>query len=294
MSHFNAWWHERCAIEVKAVDFDVPDGRGGMERIGGWLIRAEGSTGPQPLLTDLHGGPASYAMLDYESSVYWQVLCSHGWTVLALNAVGSASYGREFCHRLAGHWGSMDLSQHLTAVRQLRRSGVCDGTLVVAGHSYGGYLASYATGNAHMFAAAVVMAPVGNIETHYGTSDGGYYSDPFYMGSAPGFDRALARGLSPVQHIENSRTPTLFLQGKEDERCPKCQSEELFVTLMRAGDTPAELVLYPGEGHSFLKSGAPSCREDATRRIVQWLERFRTARAPAAGATEDSALALQS
>jgi len=64
-----------------------------------------------------------------------------------------------------------------------------------------------------------------------------------------------------------------FLQGKEDERCPKCQSEELFVSLYNAGDTPAELVLYPNEGHSFLGEDKPACRVDAARRIVDWVTR---------------------
>ena len=91
--------------------------------------------------------------------------------------------------------------------------------------------------------------------------------------SEPAFDRSLARELSPLQYVEKARTPTLFMQGKEDERCPKCQSEELFVSLMRAGTTPAELVLYPGEDHHFLGDGTPSVREDAARRIVDWVER---------------------
>ena len=65
----------------------------------------------------MHGGPAAYALLDYDSNVFWQVLCSRGWSVLALNAVGSATYGREFCQRLAGHWGEYDLPQHLAAIR---------------------------------------------------------------------------------------------------------------------------------------------------------------------------------
>ena len=118
------------------------------------------------------------------------------------------------------------------------------------------------------------MAPVGNIETHYGTSDGGYYADPYYVASAPRFDRGVARALSPLHHIEKSPTPTLFPQGKEDERCPKCQSEELFVSLARAGDTPTELILYPGEYHGFLGTGTPSCRADAAARIVDWICRY--------------------
>ena len=73
-----------------------------------------------------------------------------------------------------------------------------------------------------------------------------------------------------MEHVEKAITPTLFMQGAEDERCPKCQSEELFVSLMCAGTTPAELVLYPGEDHHFLGDGTPSVREDAARRIVDW------------------------
>jgi dipeptidyl aminopeptidase/acylaminoacyl peptidase len=267
LSDLNPWWKERVPIDAKALAFSVPDGKGGIEEIEGWLLRGQGHAGAQPLLNDVHGGPASYALLDYETNVFWHVLCARGWTVLALNAVGSASYGREFCRRLAGHWGSLDLPQHRAAIKQLQQQGLVDGRAVVTGKSYGGYLSAYATGNTDVFSAAVVMAPVGNIETHYGTSDGGYYADPFYMASKPSFDRELARQLSPVQHIEKSATPTLFMQGKDDERCPKCQSEELFVTLARSGDTEAELVLYPGETHGFLGSGAPSCREDAAQRI---------------------------
>jgi dipeptidyl aminopeptidase/acylaminoacyl peptidase len=274
LSHLNPWWTERHPIDARAIEFCVPDGRGGTEAIEGWLLRRAGSQGAQPLFEDVHGGPASYALLDYDSNVFWQVLCSRGWSVLALNAVGSASYGREFCRRLAGSWGRIDLPQHVAAVRQLRAAGIADGRNVICGKSYGGYLSAYATGNTDEYAAAVVMAPVGNIETHYGTSDGGYYADPFYMASKPVFDRELARDLSPLTHIEKSVTPTLFMQGKDDERCPKCQSEELFVSLMRSGDTPAELVLYPGETHGFLGSGSPSCRQDAANRIQDWAERF--------------------
>lgn len=271
LSDFNPWWKDRAPVLAETWEFRVPDGRGGIETIEGWLLRAEGSQGPLPLLDDAHGGPAAYALLDFDTNVYWQALCAQGWAVLALNAVGSASYGREFCDRLAGHWGEYDLPQHLAAVRQLQEEGVCDARVAIAGKSYGGYLSSWAIGHCNLFRAAVVMAPVGNIETHYGTSDGGYYADPYYMDTEPRFDRKLAKQLSPMRYVEKASTPTLFMQGADDERCPKCQSEELFVSLMRAGDTPTELVLYPGQDHHFVGEGAPSAREDAARRIVDWI-----------------------
>lgn len=58
------------------------------------------------------------------------------------------------------------------------------------------------------------------------------------------------------------------MEGKEDEHCAKCQSEKMFVSLMRAGDTPTELVLYPGEDHSVLGEGKRSCRANASSRVV--------------------------
>jgi dipeptidyl aminopeptidase/acylaminoacyl peptidase len=276
LSDFNAWWKDRTPILAEIWEFDVPDGRGGREKIEGWLLRPEGRTGPLPLLDDVHGGPASYALLDYDTNIYWQMLCSRGWAVLALNAVGSASYGREFCERLQGHWGEYDLPQHLAALQQLRDEGVCDERVTIAGKSYGGYLSAWAIGNCEIFRAAVVMAPVGNIETHYGTSDGGYYADPFYMGSDGHFDRALAEKLSPMTYVERATTPTLFMQGADDERCPKCQSEEMFVSLMCADRTPAELVVYPASDHHFLGEGNPSVRQDAAERIVDWIARHVT------------------
>lgn len=289
ISSLNSWWAERIPVVAESRQFEVPDGLGGTETIQGWLLRKKGVEKAGPLLTDVHGGPASYALLDFDTNVYWQVLCAQGWSVLALNAVGSASFGREFCRRLSGHWGVYDFPQHMAAIDQLEEEGVCDSRIAIAGKSYGGYMTSWAVGHTDRFKAAVVMAPVGNIETHYGTSDGGYYADPYFLGSAPRFDAEKARALSPMQYIERSNTPTLFMQGKDDERCPKCQSEELFVRMSRSSDSPAELVLYPGEGHGFLGTGAPGCRADAATRIIRWLEKHVDAENPASLEKEQSA-----
>ena len=132
----------------------VPDGRGGIETIEGWLLRAGGGQGPLPLLDDAHGGPASYALLDFDTNVYWQVLCSRGWAVLALNAVGSASYGREFCQRLAGHWGEYDLPQHLAIIDALQEEGLASDRLACTGKSYGGFLGAWAIAHDTRFRAA--------------------------------------------------------------------------------------------------------------------------------------------
>ncbi|MDZ5461008.1 S9 family peptidase [Azohydromonas lata] len=283
LSELNAWWGEREPLAACMRRFEVPDGEGGTEEVDAWLISARGAKGPSPMLLDVHGGPASYADLSFQNHAFWPTLCARGWLMVVPNTVGSASYGRDFAGRLRGHWGERDLAQHLAIIETLRREGRVDERVAITGSSYGGYMAAWAIGQSDAFRAAVVCAPVTNLETHYGTSDSGYYSDPYDLCGTPRIDRHTSRRLSPMTHVDKARTPTLILQGKEDERCPKCQSEELFVSLMCATEAPCELVMYPGGDHHVLKEGQPSHRLDGVRRIVDWVTHWVEQPLPPAG-----------
>ena len=274
LTRFNAWSLERERPEVSKRSFEVPDGQGGTERIEGWLLRPRGSRGPMPLLVDVHGGPTSYVLMTYASHGYWWPLCSQGWSVLALNPAGSSSYGREFADRLNCHWGELDLPQHLAAVDALQKEGLTDSRVAIAGKSYGGYLSAWAIGHTKRFRAAIVSAPVTNLESHYGTSDSGFYADPDSMGGVPHEARERHQVLSPMKHAHKARTPTLILQGKDDQRCPIGQAEELFTTLMCQAKAQTEMVLYPGGSHHFFERGKPSHRLDAIERLVEWVNRW--------------------
>lgn len=274
LSRLNAWWHERALPRVQVRGFDVPDGEGGRERVEGWVVSPGDDRAPGPLLVDVHGGPASYALLAYGSHPYWNALVSRGWTVLALNAVGSSSYGHDFSKRLRGRWGDLDLHQHLAAADRLHADGEVDGRLAIAGKSYGGYAAAWAIAATRRFRAAVVSAPITNMETHYGTSDSGYYADPYDMVGEPMADPEQYARPSSAQLADRVRTPVLVVNGKDDQRCPVGQAEDFFVRIMRATDTPAEMVLYPGGDHHFYEDGPPSQRVDVMTRMVNWLERW--------------------
>lgn len=274
LTQFNAWWNDRVLPDVQVRRFDVPDGNGGREQVDGWLLRPPGQNGPTPILVDMHGGPASYVLLDFRSHVYWYVLLGLGWSILAVNAAGSSSYGREFSARVLGRWGECDLDQHLAAVDALRSEGLADERVGVTGKSYGGYLAAWAVCTTPAFKAAVVSAPVTSLEHHFGTSDSGYYSDAYSMGGAPWERRDLMHRLSPLERVERVRTPTLILQGDADNRCPKSQAEAFFTGIMAGTQTPARLVLYPNGDHHFFENGKTEHRIDAVQRCVDWLERW--------------------
>ena len=82
------------------------------------------------------------------------------------------------------------------------------------------------------------------------------------------------RRVSVLESLPNARTPTLLLQGENDGRCPRGQSEEVFAHLIRYTDTPVELVLYPESAHAEAESGRPSNRIDYHNRIVAWAQRW--------------------
>jgi len=273
---FNAWFEQRQRPRVSLRPFEVPDGNGGTEEVDAWvLLPAEGEghgDGPYPMLVDMHGGPHSSVLVDFSAHTYWYSLLSHGWAVVAPNAVGSTTYGREFARRLCGRWGELDLPQYEAIVRALQDEGVADDRLACAGKSYGGFLSAWAIGHSDLFRAAAVAAPVANIESHMGTSDTGYYVTPYAMDCEPTEGRRLYHQLSPIAHCHNATAATLILQGENDGRCPRGQSEELFAHLIRCTDAPVELVTYPESSHSEAESGRPSNRVDYHARVAGWLD----------------------
>jgi len=282
-TRFNDWFLARPLPRVRKRCFEVPDGNGGTERIEAWVLLPakdgdQGPDGPYPLLVDMHGGPHSMVLTDYTAHTYWYLLLSKGWAIVAPNAVGSTSYGKAFAERLIGRWGELDLPQYLFVVRTLQEEGLADERLACAGKSYGGFLSAWAIGHTDLFKAAAVAAPVANILSHMGTSDSGYYVTPFAMGAGPDEAPELYSRLSPVTYCHNVRAATLILQGENDGRCPRGQSEELFAHLMRCNQAKAELVVYPESSHAEAESGRPSNRVDYHSRLAEWLDAHATRR----------------
>jgi dipeptidyl aminopeptidase/acylaminoacyl peptidase len=268
------WFAQRTRPRVVKRRFSVPDGEGGHEKIDAWLLRPPQGGGPYPLLVDFHGGPQTTALIDYESHVYWYELVSRGWAVLAANAVGSSSYGPEFARRLRGRWGELDLPQHLAIVDTLQQEGIADERVACTGKSYGGYLTAWAIGHSERFKAAVVSAPIANVESHAGTSDTGYYVTPYAMGVEMGQLRSLYHKLSPIDYCHNVSAAVLMLQGQDDQRCPLGQSEELLANLVCCSDSQTQMIVYPGGSHHLANTGKPSHRVDYHRRLAAWVQRW--------------------
>ncbi|SEQ17068.1 serine hydrolase [Lentzea albida] len=254
-------------------EFTISDGT----VVHGWLVRKPETTGPAPLLLDVHGGPhnAWNGTAD-PVHLYHQVLAEQGWAVLLLNPRGSDGYGEAFYRAALGAWGTADAKDFLEPIDQLVEEGLADPEkLAVTGYSYGGYMTCYLTSRDTRFAAAVAGGVVSDLTSMAGTSDGGHYLTALELGGAGDH---LAE-MSPLTRVGDVRTPTLVYQGAADDRCPAGQAEQWF-TALRQNGVPAELVLYPDESHLFILNGKPSHRADFNRRVADWVREHAEHRRP--------------
>jgi dipeptidyl aminopeptidase/acylaminoacyl peptidase len=261
----------RAAVAAKRVEtWTARDGT----RVQGVLLLPHGEP-PFASILWVHGGPVGAVGLGFEPPIIG-LLVGAGYAVLTPNPRGSTGRGRDFAAAVVGDMGGEDAQDLLAAADHLVTSGIADpARLVVAGVSYGGYMAAYLPSIDDRFAAAIVGSPLTDlVSSYYGSSLTVFVHD--YVGGRPeaDIDRYVAR--SAVFAGASLRTPTLISVGLRDRATPPGQAAELFRALRDQG-VPAELLRYPEEGHGVR---AIEARMDWVARILVWLERF----APARGA----------
>ncbi len=83
-------------------------------------------------------------------------------------------------------------------------------------------------------------------------------------------DPAAYRAASPIEFIQQAKTPPLIYVGERDVECPAPQSLEYWHGL-RAVGTATELFIYAGEGHRFRD---PTHLQDLRARIIGWFDGY--------------------
>jgi dipeptidyl aminopeptidase/acylaminoacyl peptidase len=243
----------------------APDGT----PVHGWVTLPAGP-GPHPVLLWIHGGP--FAQYGWALSDEVQAAVTAGYAVLQCNPRGSAGYGEEHARATAGAWGGLDADDVLAFLDDALADpelALDAGRVGIAGGSYGGYLTALLLGRTHRFAAAVVDRALTEPHGFVGTSDVGWHE----MSSALGPDPAHWAERSPMARADAISTPTLVVHGEEDLRCPVEQGRQLYVALKRRG-VPAELLLFPGEGHELSRSGRPRSRIARLEHLLRWWRRW--------------------
>ncbi|GAB3897820.1 S9 family peptidase [Larkinella knui] len=243
-------------------------------KIQGWLIKPYGFTDGvrYPLVLVIHGGP--HNMFGYGFEERQQVLASQGFAVLCINPRGSSGYGQRFSSGSVRDWGGGDYKDLMAGVDAAiaQNNWIDADRLAVTGQSYGGYMTNWIITQTDRFKAAVADGGISNLVSFAGTSLYHSLMESEFQGNIyDNFD--LLWKCSPLKHVKNVKTPTLFLHGEKDNEVPVSQAEELYVALRKRG-VDSRLVQYVGEGHGWRPDLKPQNRYDVLTRLVDWIKNY--------------------
>jgi dipeptidyl aminopeptidase/acylaminoacyl peptidase len=182
-------------------------------------------------------------------------MVSRGWVVLAPNYRGSTGYGRRW--QLANRFelGKGDTQDVVAGADYMAREGLADPARIAAsGTSWGGYLTmTCLTQYPDRWAAGAAVVPFLNwFTSHPNSREDLQHWDLENLGD-PVKDHDLYYERSPFFFLDRITAPVQMICGAHDVRCPASESTAAHDALVAQGK-PCELLLYPDEGHGFLKT----------------------------------------
>ncbi|MBA4176075.1 MAG: S9 family peptidase [Leptothrix sp. (in: Bacteria)] len=212
-------------------------------------------TGRRPVLMSVHGGPEAQAKLGWQGRDN-HLLLELGIAILQPNVRGSSGYGKTFLALDNGRRREDSVKDMATAITWIATHPRLDaGRVVVAGGSYGGYMALAAsTRLADRIAGAVSVVGISNFVSFLENTES-YRRDLRRVEYGDERDpamRAFLQDISPLTHAARITKPLLVAQGKNDPRVPWTESEQIVRSLQARG-TPVWYLLADNEGHGFAR-----------------------------------------
>jgi dipeptidyl aminopeptidase/acylaminoacyl peptidase len=204
----------------------------------------------------VHGGPGGQATVGY--SPLTQALVNHGYVVLDINNRGSSGYGKSFLAMDDRKHGEADLGDVVVSRKMLIETDYVDSTKIgIMGGSYGGFMVLAALTLApdafkvgvDLFGVANWSRTLESIPSYWEAFREALYAE---MGD-PKTDSVRLHKISPVFHADKIKVPLMVLQGANDPRVLQVESDEI-VAGARKNGVPVEYVVFPDEGHGFLKN----------------------------------------
>jgi dipeptidyl aminopeptidase/acylaminoacyl peptidase len=243
----------------------------GDTRVQGWLtFPKDFSPGKTyPLVVNVHGGPAHACTSHWDEGLIGAE-AALGYFALCSNPRGSYGQGEAFTQGNVKDFGGGDYRDIIAGVEALSKQYPIDPKRIgIRGHSYGGYMTMWAETQTTRFAAAVAGAGLSDWLSYYGLNDIDEWMLPFF-GASVYDDPAVYAKSDPMHFVKEVKTPTLILVGDRDGEVPMEQSVEWWHAL-KGMNVPTMLVVYPDEGHMFVK---PADARDYNLRTLEWFEEW--------------------
>jgi dipeptidyl aminopeptidase/acylaminoacyl peptidase len=236
-------------VDPVLVRFPTHDGR----EVPGWLYLPPG-TEPVGVVLSIHGGPEAQEQPRYNYSGLYQHLLAHGVGVFAPNVRGSSGYGASYQKLIHRDWGGGDLGDFEHAVRYLRGLDRVDGDrIAVYGGSYGGFAAlSCVSRLPDLFVAGVSLVGPSNLVTFARAVPPTWRALMASWVGDPDEDEAMLLERSPITYVDDIVAPLFVLQGANDPRVVKAESDQI-VEALRARGVEVRYDVYEDEGHGFTR-----------------------------------------
>jgi dipeptidyl aminopeptidase/acylaminoacyl peptidase len=233
-----------------------------------------------PALVWVHGGPGGQTRKGYSALI--QYLVNHGYVVLGINNRGSSGYGQTFYmaddqkHGKEPLWDCVEARKYLASLPHVDKD-----RIGIIGGSYGGYMVLAALAfQPDVFAVGVDIFGVSNwlrtlesIPAWWEAQRQALYKE---IGD-PVAQKDMLREISPLFHADRIRKPLIVLQGANDPRVIKPESDDVVAAVKRNG-VPVEYVVFPDEGHGFTKRAN---QISGYRQILRFLDQYLKGAVPA-------------
>lgn len=199
-----------------------------------------------------HGGPQAADRKFYFS--LFQYLLTEGYDIFQVNYRGSTGYGAAFTKLIERDWGGAPRKDMLAGIEYLLANGLADrDKLFVIGASFGGYMTLLLHGrHADYFRAAVDTFGPSNLFTFYDSVPEFWKPMMDQWVGNPERDGEKMREDSPITYLDGMTKPMLVIQGANDPRVVKAESDQI-VEKLRAAGRDVEYVVLEDEGHGFSK-----------------------------------------
>jgi dipeptidyl aminopeptidase/acylaminoacyl peptidase len=212
---------------------------------------------PVPLILFVHGGP--WARDSWGINPYHQWLANRGYAVLSVNYRGSTGFGQKFINAGNKEWGRKMQYDLIDAVNWAIEHNIADREkIAILGYSYGGYAAlSALTFFPDMFCCGISINGPSDLLTFI-TRIPLYWSSTIRMLKQRIGDpdtkegKELLLSQSPAQHVASINKPLLIIQGQNDPRVSKTETD-IFVNKIIQNNFPICYVVYHDEGHGITK-----------------------------------------
>ncbi len=225
-------------------------------------------------LVFVHGGPGGQSRVGYSNTI--QYLVNHGYAVLSVNNRGSSGYGKTFYKLDNKDHGNGDLKDCVWGKKWLTSLDYIDtNAIAIMGGSYGGNMVLNALAKhpdefkagVNLFGVANWLRTLRNIPPYWESFRKALYDE---MGDPGTSDSVHLKEASPLYNYEKINKPLMVLQGANDVRVLKVESDEIVAGVKKNG-VPVEYVLFPDEGHGFVKK---QNQIEADEKILKFLDKY--------------------